>query len=99
MACVLLLIACGLIAAGDEKYPLDAQLKVLAQDVKNEKYRKLILEKMLITDLAAEWQRVATADNADSFLDKHGGKQKVLADPTLMAAYERRVQIRDDYLE
>ena len=36
---------------------------------------------MLITDLAAEWQRVATADNADSFLEKHGGKDKVLADP------------------
>jgi outer membrane protein assembly factor BamB len=83
----------------DDKYPLDAQLKVLAQDVKNQKYRLLILEKMLITDLAAEWQRVATADNADSFLEKHGGKAKVLADPALKAAYERRVQIRDEYLE
>lgn len=83
----------------DEKYPLDAQLKVLAADVKNEKYRKLVLEKMLITDLAAEWQRVATADNAESFLEKHGGKEKVLANPDLKRAYERRLQIRSDYLE
>jgi hypothetical protein len=51
----------------DERYPLDAQLKVLADDVKNEKYRRLVLAKMLITDLAAEWQRVATADNPDPF--------------------------------
>lgn len=83
----------------DEKYPLDAQLRVLAADVKNEKYRKLVLEKMLSTDLAAEWQRVATADNAESFLEKHGGKEKVLADPALKRAYERRVQVRADYLE
>jgi outer membrane protein assembly factor BamB len=84
---------------GDEKYPLDPQLKVLAADVKSEKYRKLVLEMMLITDLAAEWQRVATADNPESFLQKHGGKEKVLADPALKRAYKRRVQIRADYLE
>jgi outer membrane protein assembly factor BamB len=98
--CFVALTVASLQAGGtDEKYPLDAQLKVLADDVKNEKYRKLILEKMLITDLAAEWQRVATADNPDSFLQKHGGKEKVLADPELKRAYERRVQIREDYLE
>ncbi|MBI3407448.1 MAG: PQQ-binding-like beta-propeller repeat protein [Planctomycetes bacterium] len=83
----------------DDKYPLDPQSKVLAGDVKNEKYRQLVLEKMLITDLAAEWQRVATADNAQSFLEKHGGKEKVLAEPLLKRAYERRAKIRDDYLE
>ncbi len=82
-----------------DKYPLDAQLKVLAGDVKSERYRRLVLEQMLITDLAAEWQRVATADNADTFLEKHGGKEKVLADPLLKRAYERRVQIRNDYLD
>src|SRR5438309_1917570 len=75
----------------DDKYPLDPQLKVLAADVKNEIYRKLVLEKMLSTDLAAEWQRVATADNPESFLQKHGGKEKVLADNLLKRAYERRV--------
>jgi len=83
----------------DEKYPLDPQLRVLAGDVKSEPYRRLVLEKMLQTDLAAEWQRVATADNPDSFLEKHGGKERVLADPDLKRAYERRVQIRDDFLE
>src|SRR5262249_34503764 len=95
-----ILLAVAFVIAGDadEKYPLDAKLKVLAADVKNEKYRKLVLETMLITDLAAEWQRVATADNPESFLEKHGGKDKVLADPELKRAYERRVQIRKDYL-
>jgi outer membrane protein assembly factor BamB len=83
----------------DDKYPLDAQLKVLAQDVKSPRYRQLVLEKMLSTDLAAEWQRVATADNAESFLAKHGGKEKVLADPLLKQAYERRVQIRTAFLD
>src|SRR4051812_10236637 len=87
------------VAAGEaEKYPLDPQLKVLSEDVKSEKYRKLVLERMLSTDLAAEWQRVATADNADSFMEKHGGKEKVLADPELKRAYERRLKGRDDFL-
>jgi outer membrane protein assembly factor BamB len=83
----------------DRKYPLDPQLAVLARDTSDERYRKLVLEKMLITDLAAEWQRVATADNADSFLGKHGGKEKAFADPDLKHAYERRVQIRNDFLD
>src|SRR5580704_16854860 len=83
----------------DHKFPLDPQLAVLARDVTNDTYRKLVLEKMLITDIAAEWQRVATADNADSFLEKHGGKDKVMADGDLKRAYERRVQIRADFLD
>jgi len=97
----LLLATFPTVYGGDkrEKYPLDPQLKVLEQDVKNAKYRKFVLETMLVTDLAAEWQRVATVDNADSFLAKHGGKDKVATDPELKAAYERRVQIRDNYLE
>jgi outer membrane protein assembly factor BamB len=95
-------LACapGTVRAGaDQKYPLGPQLKVLADDVKNPVYRKLVLEKMLITDLAAEWQRVATADNPESFLKKHGGREKVLADPVLKQAYERRLKIHDDFLE
>jgi outer membrane protein assembly factor BamB len=83
----------------DTLYPLDPQLKVLADDVKNAKYRQLVLEKMLITDLAAEWQRVATADSSERFLQKHGGKDKVFADAQLKAAYERRVKIETDYLD
>src|SRR5256885_9408742 len=95
----LIFVMLSLAGAGDEKYPLDPQLRVLAADVKNEKYRKLVLETMLITDIAAEWQRVATADNPESFLEKYGGKEKVFADPTLKAAYDRRVQVRADFLE
>src|SRR5437016_8941836 len=83
----------------DRKYPLDPQLAVLARDVTSDSYRKLVLEKMLITDLAAEWQRVATADNADRFLTQHGGQDKVNADPDLKRAHERRVQIRADFLD
>lgn len=87
------------VSAGGDQYPLDAPLKVLAEDVKSSSYRKRVVEKMLITDLAAEWQRVATADNPESFLKKHGGKDKVLADPDLKRAYEQRVQIRNDFLD
>jgi outer membrane protein assembly factor BamB len=83
----------------DNKYPLGPTLKVLAADVKNPNYRKLVLERMIPTDLAAEWQRVETSDNADSFLKQHGGKDKVLADPALKLAYERRLQIRNDFLD
>jgi outer membrane protein assembly factor BamB len=99
----LFVAACGALTAIaddiDRKYPLDPQLTVLARDVANADYRRLVLNKMLVTDLAAEWQRVATADNADSFLEKHGGKDKVLADADLKRAYERRMQIRTDFLD
>jgi outer membrane protein assembly factor BamB len=83
----------------DKKYPLDPQLKVLAGDVESPEYRKLVTQKMLVTDLAAEWQRVQTADNPESFLKKHGGKDKVFADPDLKRAYERRVAIRNQFLD
>ncbi len=83
----------------DKKYPLDPQLRQLAQDTQNPVYRKLVLEKMLITDLAAEWQRSQTADNPESFLKKHGGKEKVFANADLKKAYERRVQIRNAFLD
>jgi outer membrane protein assembly factor BamB len=96
----LLYVSCAASADDiDGKYPLDPQLAVLARDTTDTAYRKLVLEKMLITDLAAEWQRVATADNPESFLDMHGGKDKVDADPNLKRAYERRVQIRNDFLD
>ncbi len=84
---------------GDKKYPLGPQLRVLAQDVKSPTYRKLVTQKMLATDLAAEWQRVATEDNPESFLAAHGGKAKVFADAELKRAYERRVQVRNDFLD
>jgi hypothetical protein len=83
----------------DRKYPLDAQLRVLAEDVESENYRRLVTQEMLATDLAAEWQRVETADNPQSFLQKHGGKERVMADPELARAYRRRVEIREKFLE
>jgi hypothetical protein len=54
---------------------------------------------MLATDLAAEWQRVETDDSPEHFIDAHGGKEKVLADPELKRAYERRVTIREKFLD
>src|SRR5437016_3374790 len=98
-----LLVCCLLVSSSlhgdaiDRKYPLGPQLRVLAQDVDNPTYRELVLRKMLITDLAAEWQREATEDNAEAFLTQHGGKEKVLADAELKRAYERRVQIRERF--
>ncbi len=83
----------------DKKFPLDPQLRVLAEDVASPRYRELVTKKMLATDLAAEWQRVETADNPESFLKKHGGKEKVFADPDLKRAYERRVEIRSRFLD
>jgi outer membrane protein assembly factor BamB len=82
----------------DEEYPLGDQLRVLAEDADSPAYRKLVME-MLITDLGAEWQRVETLDNAESFVEAHGGLAKVQADPELKAAYERRMAIRDKFLD
>src|SRR5262249_61562132 len=94
LPCCILLLALPNDEEIDKKYPLDPQLKVLAEDVKNPSYRKLVTEKMLVTDLAAEWQRVETADNPERFLKQHGGKEKGLADANLKQADQRRVDIR-----
>ncbi len=83
----------------DQKYPLGPQLHVLAADAASPKYRKLVTEDMLVTDLAAEWQRVETEDNPESFVETHGGRDRVLADPELKRAYERRVAIRENFLD
>jgi outer membrane protein assembly factor BamB len=104
LVCVALVVvsACALAADTsdiDQRYPLGPQLRVLAADINSPAYRKLVTEKMLTTDLAAEWQRVVTDDNADSFLKAHGGKDKVLADANLRRAYERRVAIREQFLD
>ncbi|HEX4150109.1 MAG TPA: PQQ-binding-like beta-propeller repeat protein, partial [Pirellulales bacterium] len=84
-------------AASDGQYPLDDRTRVLAEDIESPAYQKLV-DEMLLTDLAAEWQRVETADHPDHFLQQHGGREKVLADLQLKAAYERRVEIRDKFL-
>ncbi len=80
-----------------EKYPLTTELKVLERDLSNSDYRT-VLATMIPTDLAAEWQRIATSDNYLAFAEQHGGREKVLADPALRAAYEKRKQIADSFL-
>jgi outer membrane protein assembly factor BamB len=82
----------------DKKFPLGDELRVLAEDAFSPEYRKLV-DRMLITDLAAEWQRVETRDSAEGFLEKHGGREKVLADADLKRAYERRLKIREAFLD
>jgi outer membrane protein assembly factor BamB len=83
----------------DSRFPLGPQLRVLATDVASPDYRKLVTQEMLVTDLAAEWQRVETEDNPDSFLRRQGGREKILADPDLKRAYERRMDIRREFLD
>lgn len=98
LAAFFLLSLAGICEEVDKKFPLDPQLKVLSEDSRNPAYRELVIRKMLVTDLNAEWQRAFTADNADSFLEKNGGREKVLANADLKAAYERRLKIREDFL-
>ncbi|HEV7998418.1 MAG TPA: PQQ-binding-like beta-propeller repeat protein [Planctomycetaceae bacterium] len=106
-ACVLVafcLVACclfgedrGTTSDMQEKYPPSTELKVLERDLSNPDYRT-VLATMIPTDLAAEWQRVATPDNYLAFAEQHGGRDKVQADPVLRAAYERRKRIADLFL-
>ncbi|HEY2249593.1 MAG TPA: PQQ-binding-like beta-propeller repeat protein [Planctomycetaceae bacterium] len=79
-------------------YPLGLSLRLLERDLSSKDYA-VVLETMIPTDLEAEWKRVATADNHETFLAQHGGKQKVVADPVLKAAWERRVKIADGFLD
>ena len=105
---VMLFVACCLTSSGladDAKpsgdaadpYPLGTLMRVLEQDLTSPEYRK-ILDGMIPTDLAAEWKRVTVADNAAAFAHAHGGRDKVLSDPKLKAAYERRQKIGDAFL-
>ena len=83
--------------AADTPEKLSTELKVLERDLSNPDYRT-VLATMIPTDLAAEWQRIATSDNYLAFAEQHGGRDKVLADPALRAAYEKRKQIADSFL-
>ncbi len=78
----------------DKKYPLGDQLQVLAEDAQSEAYRKLVAG-MNGPDLSAEWTRVETLDNPESFLKKHGGKETVLGDASLKRGYYRQIAIRE----
>jgi len=77
---------------------LNPELRVLERDLTSSEYRE-VLETMIPTDLAAEWWRVATPDNYLLFLRAHGGKEAVLADEKLKAAFERRQQIAQQFLD
>lgn len=81
-----------------EPYPLGTALRVLERDLTSKEYAA-VLATMIPTDLAAEWKRIGTPDNHEAFLQAHGGKEKVLADPQLKAAYERRLKIAEQFLD
>ena len=83
--------------ASGEDYPLSLQLEVLERDLANPDYLALV-QKMIPTDLRAEWQRVATPDNYHVFAEQQGGLDKLNADAKLKAAYERRKQIATEFL-
>jgi outer membrane protein assembly factor BamB len=104
--CAVLVV--GALSAGDpdrsateekstSQYPLGLELQVLARDLTSKEYLA-VLETMIPTDLAAEWLRIGTPDNADAFVAAHGGREAVLADPELKAAYEERRRIVDEFL-
>jgi outer membrane protein assembly factor BamB len=78
-------------------YPLSLQLEVLERDLASAEYQA-VLKTMIPTDLAAEWQRVATPDNYHLFENQHGGREQVERDPALKAAYSRRLQIATQFL-
>lgn len=99
-----LIATCGQIStrtlraqSSKEAYPYGVQLRVLAQDVNSPDYQEIV-RTMLTTDLVEEWKRVATPDNYLSFLQKHGGRERVLTDPALKHAYEKRKQIADAFI-
>lgn len=83
--------------AAESQYPLSNELAVLERDLTSGDYRA-VLATMIPTDLEAEWQRVATADNYLDFAEQHGGEAKLTADPALKVAYERRRQAADKFL-
>src|SRR6478752_7540947 len=91
-------VMCGLAlfflssTAVGEDFPLSLQLQELERDLGSADYAR-VLKTMIPTDLAAEWQRVATPDNYLLFAREHGGIEAVERQPELKAAYERRKEI------
>ncbi len=77
---------------------ISQSLSVLERDVTSSDYLE-VLATMIPTDLAAEWQRVATEDNYELFAEQNGGIDKLSADPELKASYERRKKIATDFLD
>ena len=95
IAVMLITLPCTLVA--EEKFPLGDDLRLLESDTQSQEYAALLAQ-MNGPDLDAEWRRVETRDSAAAFAKQQGGLEKVMADPALQAAYERRAKIREDYL-
>lgn len=84
--------------ARSKDYPFGIELRLVARDVGDEDYLR-VLATMIPTDLAAEWRRVASPDNFRTFVEEHGGAEKVAADATLQAAADVRKEIAERFLE
>src|SRR6476469_5393565 len=100
-AVVMVAVATILFAANVSRaddFPLSLQLAELERDLASEDYAR-VLKTMIPTDLAAEWQRVATPDNYLLFAREHGGVEQVERQAALKAAYERRKEIAAKFLE
>lgn len=94
----LLVVAVAPIAAASaEEHSLSLELEVLERDLASADYQA-VLKTMIPTDLAAEWQRVATRDNYQLFARQQGGLQAVERQPALKAAYDRRRRIATEFL-
>lgn len=85
-------------AAAADETDLSQALAVLERDLTSRDYLD-VLATMIPTDLAAEWQRVATEDNYHLFAERHGGVDKLSGDPVLKAAYARRRKIAAAFLD
>lgn len=91
-----LIVGAGRTENGEE-YPLSPEMVLLERDAGTDEYQ-VILRDMIPTELAAEWQRAVNPDDAESFAKSHGGREKVLRDRALNAAYEQRRKITSNFL-
>lgn len=96
-AVVLVAVSASKAQNTEEAYPFGIQLRVLAQDVVSRNYREIV-RTMLTTELQEEWKRVATPDNYVIFMQIHGGRERVLSNPGLKVAYEKRKQVADNFI-
>ena len=84
-------------APEDNSLQLSLRLQRLEADLTDPEYAAVV-ETMIPTDLAAEWERVATPDNYHLFAQQHGGMEQINANPELKQAWQRRHQIAQDFL-
>jgi len=78
-------------------YQLGPDLRTLSEDLESQAYKDVV-KTMIYQDLKEEWKRVATPDNYMVFLEKHGGIEKITADPKLKAAFEERKEIANIFI-